>query len=77
MLSTKQLNWFPANYGVSNYLIPHVIMSGHNLDFNKLCQLPFGAYVQVTMDNNPTNKNALRTPDVIYFQPLDNKHGRH
>ena len=42
MMSQKQLNLFLVKIRVSKYLIPHVIMSGRNLDFNKHFQIPFG-----------------------------------
>jgi hypothetical protein len=40
MVSTHQLNLFPAKGRVSAYLSPHVIMMGRNLDFEKHCQVP-------------------------------------
>ncbi len=45
MVATKQLNLFPAKGGVSSYLSPHVILGGRDIDYNKHCQVPFGAYV--------------------------------
>ena len=77
MVSTKQLNWFPAKGGVSKYPTPHLIMTCHNLYFNKHCQIPFGAYLQAEKNNNPKNTNSPRTIDVTYLQPLDKKHGGH
>ena len=56
---------------------PHMIMTHQNLDFNKHCQIPFGAYVQGNQDNNPTNDNSPRTVDAIYLRPLKNKQGGH
>ena len=75
MVCTKQLKYFPNKVGVSKYLIPYVIISVCNLDFNKHFQIPYGAYVQVAKETNPTNTNTLRTLDAIYLQPLDNKQG--
>ncbi|MGC9213443.1 MAG: hypothetical protein ACP5F2_08285 [Athalassotoga sp.] len=66
MVSTKQLNLFPAKGGVSSYLSPHVILGGRNIDYNKHCQVPFGAYVQAVQENNPKNTNAPPTIDAIY-----------
>ena len=77
MVSTQQLNLFPAKGGISQYFSPHVIMTGKNLDYNKHCQIPFGAYVQANQENTPTNTNAPRTIDAIYLRPLDNKQGGH
>ncbi|MGC9237926.1 MAG: hypothetical protein ACP5GF_13725, partial [Thiomonas sp.] len=77
MVSTKQLNLFPAKGGVSSYLSPHVILGGRNIDYNKHCQVPFGAYVQAVQENNPKNTNAPRTIDAIYLRPVDNIQGGH
>ena len=67
MVSTHHLNLFPAKGGVSLYLSPHVIMSGHDLDYNKHCTIPFRAYIQAHQENDPTNTNAPRTIDAIYL----------
>jgi hypothetical protein len=77
MVSTHQLNLFPAKGGVSAYLSPHMIMTGRNLDFAKHCQVPFGAYVQANQENDPTNTQAPRTIDAIYLRPMTNKQGGH
>ena len=77
MVSTKKLNRFPSKGQVSKYLILHAIMSVRNVNFNKHCQIPFGAYVQVANISNPTNKNAPRTLHQIYLQPLDKKQVGH
>ncbi|MGC8538241.1 MAG: hypothetical protein ACP5MZ_04685, partial [Candidatus Micrarchaeia archaeon] len=53
MVSTKQVYLLPAKGGVSPHLSPHVIMGGRTWDFNKHCQIPFGAYVQAYQENAP------------------------
>jgi hypothetical protein len=58
MVSTHQLNLFPAKGGVSAYLSPYTIMTGRNLNYDKHCQVPFGAYVQANQENDPTNTQA-------------------
>ena len=70
--STDQLNLFPAKGGVSAYYSPHVIMTGQDFDYNKHCQVPFGAHVQANKANDPTNTNAPRTIDAIYLVPMPN-----
>jgi hypothetical protein len=55
MVCTHQLNPFPAKGGLS----PHVIMSCSHYDFEKICQVPFGAYVQASQETDPTNTQAL------------------
>ena len=77
MVSTHQLNLFPAKGGVSAYLSPHMLMTGRNLDFVKHCQVPFGAYVQANQENDPTNTQAPRTIDAIYLRPMNNIQGGH
>ena len=46
MVSTYYLNLFPTKGEVLLYLNPHMIMGGHDLDYNKHCMILFGAYVQ-------------------------------
>ena len=58
MVYTKELNCLPANGRVSNYLSPYVIMFDHNLNFKKHFQLPFGSYIQVTIENTSNNTNT-------------------
>jgi hypothetical protein len=77
MVSTHQLNLFPAKGGVSAYLSPYMIITGRNLDFAKHCQVPFGAYVQANQENDPTNTQSPRTIDAIYLRPMNNKQGGH
>jgi hypothetical protein len=77
MVSTHQLNLFPAKGGVFAYLSPHVLLTGRNLDFEKHCQVSFGAYVQANQENDPTNTQAPRTIDTIYLRPMMNKQGGH
>jgi hypothetical protein len=77
VVCTDQLNMFPAKGGISDYLSPHVILTGKNIDYNKHCQVPFGAYVQCNNENNPTNSNAPRTLDAIYLHPATNLQGGH
>ena len=77
MVSTNQLNLFPAKGGVSAYLSPSMILTGKNLDFEKHCQVPFGAYVQANQENDPTNTQAPRTIDAIYLRPMTNIQGGH
>ncbi len=61
------LNLFLVKGGVSKHYSPKMIMSQQNLDYDKDCQVPFGAHVQANQDNNPTNTNLARTIDAIYL----------
>ena len=67
MICTKQLNWFPAKGGVLPYLSPHLIMGGRDLDYNKHCQVPFGAYVLASHEDKPINSNVPQMIDAIYL----------
>ena len=77
MVCTKQLNIFPAKGGVSPYYSPHVLLNGRQYDYNKDCQVPFGAYVQANNNVNPTNTNAPRIIDGIYLRPSSSIQGGH
>jgi hypothetical protein len=77
VVCTNQLNMIPAKGGILDYLSPHVILTGKNIDYNKHCQVPFGAYVQCNNKNNPTNSNAPQTLDAIYLRPTTNLQGGH
>ena len=77
MVSTQQLNLFPAKGGVSPYYSPHVILKKRDIDYEKHCQVPFGTYVQAKEENHPTNTNAPRTIDAIYLRPIPNHQGGH
>ena len=47
-IATKCLKSFPVKGGLSLYYSPHVIMHGSPLDYENHCQIPFGAYAQVS-----------------------------
>ena len=77
MVSSMQLNFFPAKGGVSTYYSPWMIMDQTNLDDTKHCTTPFGAYVQANHESNPHNTNMSRTCDRIYLRPSNNFQGGH
>jgi hypothetical protein len=66
MKQTNQLNLFPVKGGVSPYSSPRMLLNQTNLDFNKHCTAPQGAYVQANHETNRTNSNVTRTLDAIY-----------
>eukprot|EP00980_Cylindrotheca_fusiformis_P023601 scaffold10669_cov67-Cylindrotheca_fusiformis.AAC.1 len=63
MVSTRNINMFPAKGGISSHYSPHMILSHRNIDFKKHCQIEFGSYVQASQENDPTNTNHARTID--------------
>jgi hypothetical protein len=50
-------------------------MTGTALDFNKHCQILFGAYAEVHEDNNITNTMTERTQPAICLGPTANFQG--
>ena len=46
------LNCFPHKDGIHATMIPHTIVIGSNINYNKHCKLQFGAYVQVHKQHN-------------------------
>ena len=77
MNQVNQLNLFPVKGGVSPYYSPRMILNQSNLDYNKHCTVPFGAYVQANHETTKTNSNVNRTLDAIYLRPAQNQQGGH
>ena len=73
----KNLNFFPAKYGISKYYSPRMILHQQNLDFTKHCKYSFGLYVQGHDEPSPSNTNASRTLDCIYLRPVSSMQGGH
>jgi hypothetical protein len=69
------INAFPPSSGVSKTFSPRTIMTGTALDFNKHCQIPFGAYAEVHEDRNITNTMEERTQSAICLGPTANFQG--
>jgi hypothetical protein len=69
------LNAFPPASGVSTTYSPRTIMTGTALDFEKHCQLPFGAYSKVHEDRDKTNTMHERTQAAICLGPTANFQG--
>ena len=77
MIVGGQLNMFPAKGGVSTHYSPYMILKGKAVDFNKHCQVPFGAYVQANNQLQPTNTNTPQTINCMHLRPTNNHQGRH
>jgi hypothetical protein len=69
------INASPPASGVSKTYSPRTIMTGTALDFNKHCQITFGAYAEVHEDRNITNTMSERTQPAIYLGPIANFQG--
>jgi hypothetical protein len=72
-LSVFWLNMFPATDGVSDTLSPRGIIVGLKLDYNKHCQLEFGAYAQVHEEHD--NSMTTQTTGAIALRPTGNPQG--
>jgi hypothetical protein len=77
MNQTNQLNLFPVKGGVSAYYSPQMLLNQSNIDYNKHCTVPFGAFVQANHETTKTNSNVTRTLDAIYLRPAQNQQGGH
>ena len=73
--STFWINCFPPKGGVSDHLSPRNLMTGTQLDYQKHCQLPFGAYVQAHEEPSPSNGMQARTVGAICLGPTGNAQG--
>jgi hypothetical protein len=67
------LNSFPPDSGISDILSPRAIITGSSIDFQKHCQLEFGAYAQVHEEHN--NTMVTRTVGAIALRPTGNDQG--
>jgi hypothetical protein len=67
------LNSFPPKSGISDTLSPRAIVTGASIDFNRHCQLEFGAYVQTHEEHN--NSMATRTVGALALRPTGNDQG--
>jgi hypothetical protein len=67
------LNSFPPESGISATLSPRAIITGASIDFNRHCQLEFGAYVQTHEDHD--NTMATRTIGALALRPTGNTQG--
>ena len=67
------LNVFPAAGGVSKDLSPHTILTGQQVDYNRLCRYQFGEHTQTHEEHN--NSMNLRTVGAIALCVVGNGQG--
>ena len=67
--TTDQLNFFPADHGVSKHYSPWQLMGNPQLDYKCHFKACFGDYVQANNENVPSNDMRPRTLDCIYLYP--------
>ena len=70
--ATKRLNYFPAQYGVSKYYSPRMILHKENLEWEKHCKYCIGDYTQACKDATIKNNNKAQTLDCLYLRPVGN-----
>ena len=66
MKTADESNYFPVKNGVSSHYSPMMIIQQKNLDYNRDCQVPFGSYVEATVETTRTPK--ARTRSAIYLR---------
>ena len=64
---TKYLKWFPVKGRVSLYYTPNAIINRMLIYYENHRQIPFGAYVQVYDEPQPSNTQIGRSIDTIYL----------
>jgi hypothetical protein len=69
------INAFPTSSRVPKTFSPRTIVTGTALEFNKHCQIPFGAYVEVHEDITITNTMTEWTQPDIGLGPTANFQG--
>ena len=69
------INALPAGDGMSDKLSPATIVTGREPPNMANLQLNFGDYVQLQMNNNPTNAMRPRRIDCIALQPTSTTQG--
>ena len=71
-----QLNYMPAQHGVSSHLSPRTIIHQENISYKTHGKFTFGQSVQAYSAIKPINTLAPRTLDCIYIKPASNwQHG--
>ena len=66
------MNGLPVGSGISETLSPRTIMTGTTLDFNKHCQLEFGAYAETHERPRPLNSQKIWGQPCICLGPTGN-----
>ena len=69
------LNLFPREGTITNLLGPRLLLLGDLPDYNKICQIPFGAYCEVFDNPDPSNTSKSRTTPAIALCPANNLQG--
>ena len=71
----NMLNYFPTKGGISNTLIPKIIMSDETLDYQKHLCIQIGQYFQVHKEYSPRNIKATSNRGAIFLGPSGNLQG--
>ena len=73
---SEQMNFFPAENGISLHFSPHQIIEHKQADYKKEGVAEFGAYVQGSAGDT-NNSMAPRAIDAVHIRPSKNITGRH
>ena len=76
-LTAFWMNMFPCKGGISKYYGPRAILLSDIPDYVKICQVPFGAYCEVSDEPLPTNTLQPRTASTIALCPECNIQGKY
>ena len=68
----NMINAFPKKISISRTYSPRTIITGKQLDLNKQCWCPFGAYIQAHDDRNVTSQMLDWTQGAICLGPTVN-----
>ena len=68
----NMINAFPKKSSISRTYSPRTIITGKQLDLNKQCRCPFGAYIQAHDDRNVTSQMLDWTQCAICLGPTVN-----
>ena len=73
--AVKDLNQFPAKYGIANNMSTLTMMTGKPFpDYNKLT-LEFGTYINIFKNNDTTNTTRTRTTPALTLKPTGSGQG--
>lgn len=70
MESSKKLNFFLANHGISKHCSQRMMVHEENIDFDAHCAHAIGEYIQGEYELARSNANAPRALDFLHLRPL-------
>lgn len=74
-LAVMWMNIFPRKGGISQFYSPRTIVFGEFIDYNTMCRVPYGAYVETIEEPIPSNTETPRGLPCIALCPENNIQG--